>query len=215
MKTLREYIDQLDEISRRDFLKGAGATAGLAATDAIAAPFIHGQNVDPMTNKVQGSRSTVVSNDGLARLYIQWNSGDTGVWLELNQGRLGYDSVAGGFPLQNVRIKLGSGPVENTYGTIGKDFKSMQIGSPNESKKLANRILKHSGEIKVEAELRGGNTKVFKFTIEQDAVTRSQAQAPTQQQLASVRQAMAMEEESLDEASDDAIKRIEELTKYK
>ena len=32
MKTLREYIDQLDEISRRDFLKGAGAAAGLAAT---------------------------------------------------------------------------------------------------------------------------------------------------------------------------------------
>jgi len=31
MKTLREYIDQLDEISRRDFLKGAGATAGIAA----------------------------------------------------------------------------------------------------------------------------------------------------------------------------------------
>ena len=27
MKTLREYIDQLDEISRRDFLKGAGAAA--------------------------------------------------------------------------------------------------------------------------------------------------------------------------------------------
>jgi hypothetical protein len=27
MKTIREYIDQLDEISRRDFLKGAGAVA--------------------------------------------------------------------------------------------------------------------------------------------------------------------------------------------
>jgi hypothetical protein len=27
MKTLREYIDQLDEISRRDFLKGLGAAA--------------------------------------------------------------------------------------------------------------------------------------------------------------------------------------------
>ena len=27
MKTLREYIEILDEISRRDFLKGAGATA--------------------------------------------------------------------------------------------------------------------------------------------------------------------------------------------
>jgi hypothetical protein len=34
MKTLREYLDQLDEISRRDFLKGAGATAGLAAVGA-------------------------------------------------------------------------------------------------------------------------------------------------------------------------------------
>jgi anaerobic selenocysteine-containing dehydrogenase len=31
MKTLREYIDQLDEISRRGFLKGAGAAAVGAA----------------------------------------------------------------------------------------------------------------------------------------------------------------------------------------
>ena len=31
MKTLREYVDQLDEISRRDFLKGAGAAAATAA----------------------------------------------------------------------------------------------------------------------------------------------------------------------------------------
>ncbi len=35
MKTLREYMDQLDEISRRDALKYAGATAGLAAADAL------------------------------------------------------------------------------------------------------------------------------------------------------------------------------------
>ena len=34
MKTLREYIDQLDEISRRDFLKGAGAAAVAGATGA-------------------------------------------------------------------------------------------------------------------------------------------------------------------------------------
>ena len=31
MKTLRETLDQLDEISRRDLLKGAGAAAGAAA----------------------------------------------------------------------------------------------------------------------------------------------------------------------------------------
>ena len=40
MKTLREYIDQLDEISRRDALKYAGATAagaalGVAGVDAL------------------------------------------------------------------------------------------------------------------------------------------------------------------------------------
>jgi hypothetical protein len=31
MKTLREYIDKIDEISRRDFLRGAGAVAGATA----------------------------------------------------------------------------------------------------------------------------------------------------------------------------------------
>ena len=45
MKTLREYIDQLDEISRRDFLKGAGAAAGLSILgkpgQAIAQAFKH------------------------------------------------------------------------------------------------------------------------------------------------------------------------------
>ena len=35
MKTLREYINRLDEISRRDFIKGAGATAGLAAMGGV------------------------------------------------------------------------------------------------------------------------------------------------------------------------------------
>lgn len=36
MKSLREYIDQLDEISRRDFLKGVGATAGAAALGGVS-----------------------------------------------------------------------------------------------------------------------------------------------------------------------------------
>ena len=37
MKTLREYIDQLDEISRRDVLKGAGAAAAGAASSGAKA----------------------------------------------------------------------------------------------------------------------------------------------------------------------------------
>jgi TonB family protein len=39
---IREMLDRLDEISRRDFLKGVGATAGLAATGSAL-----GQNATP------------------------------------------------------------------------------------------------------------------------------------------------------------------------
>jgi hypothetical protein len=200
MKTLREYINQLDEISRRDFLKGAGAAAGLAATDAISAPFKHSQNVDPMTDKVQSKNSTVVSDDGSAQLYIQWNSG---VWFDLKKGLLGLTNSTGGFYLQNMRIKIGNEPVKKTYGTLSKNFKSMQIGGPAETKNLASQILKHSGELRIEAELSNGNTKVFKFTIEPDATSRS----VKEQNIA---------EKSVDEtASPDAVKRIEQLVQYK
>jgi hypothetical protein len=49
MKTLREYIDQLDEISRRDFLKGAGATAALAGAGALG--YKSGQDTIPEEKK--------------------------------------------------------------------------------------------------------------------------------------------------------------------
>ena len=41
MKTLREYIDRLDEISRRDFLKGAGLAAAGAALSKSS--YAHGK----------------------------------------------------------------------------------------------------------------------------------------------------------------------------
>ena len=45
MKTLREYIDILDEISRRDFLKGAGAAAVGAMGSGAAAQTDFSKNV--------------------------------------------------------------------------------------------------------------------------------------------------------------------------
>jgi hypothetical protein len=59
MKTLREYIDQLDEISRRDFIKGAGATAGLAA---MGAPT-KAQAIEPLKLEIDDLRrvSTAMS----------------------------------------------------------------------------------------------------------------------------------------------------------
>lgn len=61
MKTLREYIDQLDEISRRDFLKGAGATAVGAAVGApgqAKADWISNYDQDQLT----GERNQYTSN---------------------------------------------------------------------------------------------------------------------------------------------------------
>lgn len=70
MKTLREYIDRLDEISRRDFLKTAGAAAVGAAigspkdTEAEWLPPI--RTVDPMTDKSK----TYWSNASVDRKFI-------------------------------------------------------------------------------------------------------------------------------------------------
>lgn len=56
MKTLREYIDQLDEISRRDFLKGAGAAAAGAVVgqpqNAKAAPMGWAVSLSPAMTDV-------------------------------------------------------------------------------------------------------------------------------------------------------------------
>ena len=46
MKTLREFIDQLDEISRRDFLKVAGAAASLAAVSKSGAQSYHQDTIN-------------------------------------------------------------------------------------------------------------------------------------------------------------------------
>ena len=161
-----------EDISRRGFLQGMGAAAAAgAAGSAIAAPFKHSQSVDPMTDKVQGRSSTVASDDGSAKLYIQWNNG---AWFDLNQGMVGFSSASDSSPLQTMRIKLGNNPVQNIGGVVSKNFKSIQIGiNPDDVKQLASTILKHSGELRLEVLLADGNRKVFKFTIEPDATSRS------------------------------------------
>jgi len=65
MKTLREYIDQLDEISRRDFLKGVGATAGLAATGGAGSAL--GQTATAQQNTA-ATAAEKARLDQLARL---------------------------------------------------------------------------------------------------------------------------------------------------
>jgi hypothetical protein len=179
-----------EDISRRGFLRGLGAAAVAgAAGGAMAAPFRHNKTVDPMTDKAEGRNSTVASDDGTARLYIQWNDG---VWFDSTQGLLGFDSVSGKFPVQSMRIKIGNSPVEKVVGVVNKNFRSMQIGGifdSNDTKAWAHRILKHSGELRIEVLLASGNKKVFKFTIEPDSTTRDFAAKQKQQDIQQRQQA--------------------------
>jgi TonB family protein len=51
MKTLREYIDQLDEISRRDFLRGTGAAALAGLAGKAKADDVEQNSVEDITKK--------------------------------------------------------------------------------------------------------------------------------------------------------------------
>jgi hypothetical protein len=201
MKTLREYIEILDEISRRDFLKGAGATAGLAAMGgANAAPFKHTTSKDQMTGKKTADVSTVKSNDGKAILELRRGTKPM-VVVEVpgaifNAGSLG----------TKCRYKIGNGPVVETLLAMpssgaydwGAILPSYQGGNG-----LAEKIMNHSGEVLFEVDLYKVGGKVFKFTIEPDATSRSVKEQDTA-------------EESVDEAaSPDAVHRIEQLVQYK
>jgi len=63
---------RIDEITRRDLLKGLGAAGALAATGVSAAPFKHGTFKDPLDGSDAGGYSKVRSNDSKANLMIQW-----------------------------------------------------------------------------------------------------------------------------------------------
>jgi TonB family protein len=67
MKTLREYIDQLDEISRRDFLKGFGAAAGLVAVGAPQKVF--GQDTLGSVPHVDLNKLKVLASPDINKFY--------------------------------------------------------------------------------------------------------------------------------------------------
>lgn len=62
---IREMLDRLDEISRRDFLKGVGATAGLAATGGAGSAL--GQTATAQQN-IAATAAEKAKLDQLARL---------------------------------------------------------------------------------------------------------------------------------------------------
>jgi len=76
MKTLRETIDQLDEISRRGFLKGAGAAAVAGAAGGAKDAEAHWTGPYKQTDKMTDVETTTWANnstDGSAMLFLKHN----------------------------------------------------------------------------------------------------------------------------------------------
>lgn len=189
----------LEDLSRRGFLKGVGAAAGSAATGAMAAPFRHGEYKDQMTGKSQGRYSKVKADNGNATLTLRWPGSDQpriDIDLPGKTINFGASGAAG------ARVKVGNGPVIETYLSKGQsgDYSWGAILDTN----LVRKILTHSGELKIEVDIFRTGPQIFKFTIEQDQVTKDFS---TQQKVDTERgrkQAAEKEKQDAEKAKQDA-----------
>lgn len=173
IRDLQTEAQQLDEISRRDFLKGIGAVAGSTALgNANSAPFSHGEYKDQMTGTSEGRFSKVRSNDGKAILEISWPENKMPMTVIEIPGATINFGVYG----SSGRIKIGDSPVQNFGLSQGKS--GNYSWGANLDKGIARKLLTHSGPVKVEVELFRTGAVIFNFTLEQDAVT-SQIKAPS------------------------------------
>ena len=180
---IREMLDRLDEISRRDFLKGAGATAGLAATDAMSAPWKVTSTTDQMTDKKSKDLS-VVSDDNRAFLKF-WPESNSAAFALIKQEVL----KAGSNDIIYGAIRFGSSNPEAFM--LKRDSKGRYHVGWFYHPELAKKIMNFTGRLLIQVPIYGKGDEIYKFTIE------------------------PIKEQEVDEASEDAVKRIEQLVQYK
>jgi hypothetical protein len=143
----------------------------LACNTVYAAKFVHNQNSDPMTDRTTGSYSTVKSEDKQAELYIEWHGKKgIGAWIDLKKGLFHNND-------KPFRYKFGKNAVQDNLYSVevnNSGYKSLQLGGAGlETGEFADRILRHTGELRIEVEVFNVGPRVFIFKIEQDATTRS------------------------------------------
>ena len=169
MKTLREYLDQLDEISRRDFLKGAGAVAGLAATDALAAPWQHRTSKDPMDDKVN-KEINVLSTDKRAKLHV--GISDDFVQLQTND-LIDYDNYGSEGGRGNGRFRLGTlAPDDIKIIQTGRSSRYAELYSEKIDLKQTLLRLKNPTIVKIQVPVLGSGSRTYIFEIEPDSQTK-------------------------------------------
>jgi hypothetical protein len=195
MKTLREYIDQLDEISRRDFIKGAGATAGLAA---IGAPKDSQAQSKEVFQKIASICYLYIACKGPYQRELARTGRSVTVPPEVCQKtnqliQKFIKSYPGGRDLLN-----------SVYGSVYALVQEDESANPFKGSVLNNVYFNKQFQQKL--------LNDFESLTE---FLQGQGTPPTAQQLASVRTDM-MREEELDEAgAPDAVARILELSKNK
>jgi hypothetical protein len=194
MKTLREYIDQLDEISRRDFLKGAGATAGLAA---VGAPKDASAYTKEIYEKVASICYLYLACKGPYQRALKQGRTMTvspEICQKINQLIQKFIKVYPG----------GKDLLNDTYGNVYSLVQQDENREPFRGSVL-NRVYFDTA---FQQQLLNDFASLIEFLS-------GSGTPPTDQQLDSVRQAMAMEEEQLEETPEDPIAKIDALFKDK
>ena len=193
MKNIREYIDQLDEINRRDFIKGAGATAGLAAMGSAQANWQKQGDIPYVGPKGTG---TAVQN-------YRNTSTDGSAVLTLYKGQvqsMGITNKAGKWSPKSAEpmgaVKIDSDPAFKIEFMIMGNPAIASIRAPGgvsgdaASQKIVSSIVNAKERVAIDTSSLGGGIVQFRAgDVSEDA--------------------------ELDEAIDDAVQQVEELFKDK
>ena len=169
MKTLRETIDQLDEISRRGFLKGAGAAAVAGATGGATA-----SSHDPNTNVTSFDADDInIINKFLELYWLVKN--DLPVPPEKKSGIVQeYQMIANQFTRQ---AKNGKEFLNSQWSIVNRSMNALKQNNPQE---YAKKYVLLMDAQKIVSDFKGLNE---------------------------------FNEGSLEEASPDALAKIDQLTK--
>lgn len=192
MKTIREYIDQLDEINRRDFIKGAGAAAGLAAMGQAKANWQRQPNISDV-DRTTGKRS-----GGSVQSYRNIST-DSSSALNLYKGQGGSMTITNRAGKWNPRseepmgaVKIDDAPAFKVEFMIMGNPAIASIMAPGgvsgdaASQKIVSSIVNAKQRVAIDTTRLGGGIVQFRAnTVSEDA--------------------------ELDEAIDDAVRTVEEL----
>jgi hypothetical protein len=197
MKTLREYIEILDEISRRDFLKGAGATAGLAAVGAPKDASAQSTEQD-FWNKLFAICALHIACKGPYQNAEATNGQTVVIPPDVcQQTKQLIQKFIKGYP-------NGKNIIQGAYNNMYDSINQAESAKPFRGSVLNRAYFDKAWQQKV--------LKDFESLVE---FLSGSGTPPTSQQLASVRTNMTSEEEVDEAAAPDAVRRIEQLVQYK